>query len=100
MAKRGGKRRDPAREKLWRRTIRDQERSGLAVRHAADFSTYHQVFNRAAWSPLRLAGRLLPALVEAFAPPGWHLHFAIDETLERRWGSRIRLRGHYRDPLA
>ena len=31
MAKRGGKRRDPAREKLWRRTIRDQERSGLSV---------------------------------------------------------------------
>jgi len=32
MAKRGGKRRDPAREKLWRRTIREQERSGLTVR--------------------------------------------------------------------
>jgi transposase len=32
MAKRGGKRRDPAREKLWRRTIREQRRSGLAVR--------------------------------------------------------------------
>jgi hypothetical protein len=32
MAKRGGKRRDPAREKLWRRTIRDQQRSGLNVR--------------------------------------------------------------------
>jgi transposase len=32
MAKRGGKRRDPAREKLWRRTIRDQQRSGLTVR--------------------------------------------------------------------
>ena len=32
MAKRGGKRRDPSREKLWRRTIREQERSGLAVR--------------------------------------------------------------------
>ena len=32
MTKRGGKRRDPAREKLWRRTIREQERSGLAVR--------------------------------------------------------------------
>jgi transposase len=32
MAKRGGKRRDPAREKFWRRTIRDQERSGLSVR--------------------------------------------------------------------
>src|SRR3954454_19214919 len=32
MAKRGGKRRDPAREKLWRRAIWDQKRSGLSVR--------------------------------------------------------------------
>jgi hypothetical protein len=32
MAKRGGKRRDPAREKFWRRTIRDQQLSGLSVR--------------------------------------------------------------------
>ena len=31
MVKRGGKRRDPAREKFWRRTVRRQERSGLAV---------------------------------------------------------------------
>jgi hypothetical protein len=31
MAKRGGKRRDPARKKLWRRAIRDQQRSGLSV---------------------------------------------------------------------
>lgn len=32
MAGRGGKRRDPARERFWRRTIRQQERSGLSVR--------------------------------------------------------------------
>ena len=32
MAKRGGKRRDPARERSWRRTIREQQRSGLSVR--------------------------------------------------------------------
>src|SRR3954453_13611714 len=31
MAKRGGKLRDPAREKLWRRAIWDQKRSGLSV---------------------------------------------------------------------
>src|SRR4051794_3248798 len=31
MAGRGGKRRDPARERFWRRTIRQQQRSGLAV---------------------------------------------------------------------
>jgi hypothetical protein len=32
MAKRCGKRRDPAREKFWRRTVRQQQRSGLSVR--------------------------------------------------------------------
>ena len=32
MVKRGGKRRDPSRERSWRRTIRDQQRSGLSVR--------------------------------------------------------------------
>ena len=36
MAKRGGKRRDPAREKIWRRTIREEQRSGLAVELAVD----------------------------------------------------------------
>src|SRR3954471_20883163 len=64
------------------------------------FSSYHQVFNRAAWSPRRLSCRLLRAAVVAFAPAGVGLTFAIDETLERRWGRSIRKRGHYRDPLA
>lgn len=32
MAGRGGKRRDPARERFWRRAIRRQEESGLGVR--------------------------------------------------------------------
>jgi len=32
MAKRGGRQRDPLREKFWRRTIRQQQRSGLTVR--------------------------------------------------------------------
>src|SRR5262249_31888254 len=32
MAKRGGKRRDPDREESWRRTIREQQGSGLSVR--------------------------------------------------------------------
>ncbi len=66
----------------------------------ADFSKYHQVFNRAVWSPLRLARRLTRLLVRTFFPFDLRLTFVIDETLERRWGRRIRLRGHYRDPLA
>ncbi len=65
-----------------------------------DFSKYHHVLNRAAWSPLRLARRLLHLLVQIFLLTGGRLSFVIDETLERRWGRRIRLRGHYRDPLA
>jgi hypothetical protein len=64
------------------------------------FSSYHQVFNRAAWSPRRVARRLLSAATAAFVPAGVGLTFAIDETLERRWGHSIRKRGHYRDPLA
>jgi hypothetical protein len=68
--------------------------------HDPDSSKYHQVFNRAAWSPLRLSRRLLHLLIRVFHAAGLRLTFAIDETLERRWGRRIRLRGHYRDPLA
>jgi hypothetical protein len=32
MARRGGKRRDPARERFWRQAIRRQQRGGLSVR--------------------------------------------------------------------
>jgi hypothetical protein len=32
MAGRSGRQRDPIREKFWRRTIRQQQRSGLTVR--------------------------------------------------------------------
>jgi hypothetical protein len=32
MARRGGRQHDPLREKFWRRTIRQQQRSGLSVR--------------------------------------------------------------------
>lgn len=39
-------------------------------------------------------------MVRAFVPPGLGLTLAIDETLERRWGRKIRNRGHDRDPLA
>jgi hypothetical protein len=43
---------------------------------------------------------LLSAAISAFVPAGVGLTFAIDETLERRWGRKIRIRGHDRDPLA
>jgi hypothetical protein len=63
------------------------------------FQRYHDVLSRAAWSPLRLARRLLGLLVAAFAPEGG-LTLVIDETLERRWGRKITKRSHHRDPVA
>src|SRR3954470_7112593 len=82
-----------------RRTVAAALRQ-MGLQDDPHFSSYHQVLNRAAWSPRRLAQRLLSAAVTAFVPPGVGLTFAIDETLERRWGRKIRKRGHYRDPLA
>ena len=64
-----------------------------------DFSLYHQVLNRAQWSPLQLSRLLLQALCKAFVAAGGSLTFVIDETLERRWGPHIRKRGHFRDAL-
>src|SRR3954452_9976798 len=82
-----------------RRTVAAALRQ-MGLHDDPNFSSYHQVFNRAAWSPRRLARRLLSAVIAAFVPKGVGLSFAIDETPERRWGRKIRIRGHYRDPLA
>jgi len=41
----------------------------------------------------------LGLLVEAFVPEGGPLILGIDETLERRYGKKIRAKGLYRDPV-
>src|SRR5687768_14708892 len=72
----------------------------MGLHETPTFSRYHHVLNRARWSMLDVSRRLLHVLVRTFVARGGELTFVIDETLERRWGRRIRLRGHYRDPLA
>ena len=62
-----------------------------------NFSVFHQVLNRACWSPLQASRQLLALIIDTFIPAGGGLDIVIDETLERRWGSKIRKRGHYRD---
>ncbi|WP_201374183.1 transposase [Ktedonobacter robiniae] len=64
---------------------------------AMNWSLFHQVLNRAQWSPLAVSRQLLLLIVETFVPTGTCVDLVIDETLERRWGSKIRKRGHYRD---
>ena len=39
----------------------------------------------------------LTLIVDTFVQAGGTLDIVIDETLERRWGAKIRKRGHYRD---
>ena len=70
----------------------------MGLREIATFTTFHRVLNRNRWSPRDLARRLLHQLVETFVPEG-PVVMAIDETIERRWGARIRARGIYRDPV-
>jgi hypothetical protein len=65
---------------------------------AADFTSYHRVLNRNRWSPRHMARRLLLLLVQAFTPEG-PVIIGLDDTLERRWGTKIKARGIYRDPV-
>jgi hypothetical protein len=62
------------------------------------FVNYHRVLSRAAWCPRAGARILLELLLDAFVPHG-PVVMALDDTIERRWGRRIRARGIYRDPV-
>lgn len=64
-----------------------------------DFTTYHRVLNRNKWSAAWLARRLLSLLVDAFVPADKPVVIGLDDTIERRWGARIKKRGIYRDPV-
>ncbi len=64
---------------------------------AINWSLFHQVLNRARWSPLAVSRQLLLLIVETFVPADACVDVVIDETLERRWGGKISKRGHYRD---
>lgn len=70
----------------------------MGLREMATFTNFHRVLNRNRWSSQAVARRLLALLISAFAPDG-PLVIGIDETIERRWGSKIKARGIYRDPV-
>ena len=79
-----------------RRTVAAALRSSGNAQ-ASNWSLFHQVLNRARWSPVAVSRQLLLLIVETFVPAGASVDLVIDETLERRWGSKISKRGHYRD---
>jgi len=57
------------------------------------------VLSKAKWSAYQAAGVLLNLLVEQLVANDEPLVFGLDETLERRWGKKIKARGIYRDAV-
>src|SRR3982751_1171090 len=70
----------------------------MALDRTASFAVYHRVRSPARWSARAVARRLLLVLVATFVRDG-PVVVGIDDTIERRWGTKIRARGIYRDPV-
>jgi hypothetical protein len=62
------------------------------------FRRYHEVLSRARWDTRAVARRLLLYILDRLLPEG-EVVIGIDDTIERRWGARIKARGIYRDPV-
>jgi hypothetical protein len=62
------------------------------------FGRYHEALNRARWDARDVARRLLLHLLAVLWPNG-EVVIAVDDTIERRWGAKIKARGIYRDPV-
>jgi len=71
----------------------------MGLSQSKQFAQYHQVLNRAVWSPLELAQVLLKLVVKTFISSETTLVFGIDPTIERRWGRKISARAIYRDAV-
>ena len=70
----------------------------MGLDQAPGFAVYHRVLSLGRWSSRAVAHRLLLLLVAAFVPTG-PVVVGIDDTVERRWGAKIKARGIYRDPV-
>src|SRR5215217_4671178 len=57
------------------------------------FSRFHRFLSRGAWSGLTGPRILLSLLLKAFVPDGQPLVIGVDDTIERRRGSKIRDKG-------
>ena len=60
------------------------------------FQNYHRVLNREVWSSLALSYTLVLILIQTFVLTG-DVILGLDDTIERRWGLKIKARGIYRD---
>ena len=70
----------------------------MDLRGEKNFSKYHRVLSRAEWNSLALSKILLGLLI-GILPESWPILIAVDETLERRKGKKIKAKGVYRDAV-
>ena len=70
----------------------------MGLASVRNFSKYHRVLSRAEWDALALAKILLGLLIKLL-PASWSIIIAVDETLERRRGKKIKAKGIYRDAV-
>ena len=70
----------------------------MGLDDAPGFRRYHEVLGRARWNARAVARRLLLYMIDRLLPDG-EVVVGIDDTIERRWGARIKARGIYRDPV-
>ncbi len=66
----------------------------MGLTHEKNFSKYHRVLSYATWNGLALSKILLGLLIKCLP-----ILVAVDETLERRRGKKIKAKGMYRDAV-
>jgi hypothetical protein len=71
----------------------------MGLSRERQYQNYHRVLNRARWSSRELSRRLLSVLVRVFVPGAAPVLVGLDETIERRRGTKIAAKGIYRDPV-
>jgi hypothetical protein len=81
-----------------RRTVTTALRA-VGLKDEEHFTNYHRVLNRDRWSPWVVSKLLLALILLVLLPEGAPLLLAIDETLERRRGKKIKYKGWFRDPV-
>lgn len=71
--------------------------SVMGLKDERHFQNYHRVLNRAQWSPFQVSRILLQGLMAAFVGSEGPIVLGADETMERRWGPKIRDKSIFRD---
>jgi hypothetical protein len=69
----------------------------MGLKDEKQFQNYHRVLNRARWSALAVSKELLLLLVATFVAESQPIILGGDETMERRWGPKIRAKSIFRD---